>query len=80
MAGRPADKPFAGIIFDLNGAPLTMEEMKHHVHGRANRDIFTYVLGRAARPDFRGCTGDRSARRGSSSQCIAPLERPRQWM
>jgi HAD superfamily hydrolase (TIGR01509 family) len=32
----------------LRGAPLTMEEMKHYVHGRVNLDIFTYVLGRAA--------------------------------
>lgn len=30
----------------LRGTPLTLEEMKVVVHGRTNRDIFDYVLGR----------------------------------
>ncbi|CUS06133.1 conserved protein of unknown function [Candidatus Promineifilum breve] len=31
----------------LRGAPLSDEEMRREVHGRVNRDIFAYVLGRA---------------------------------
>lgn len=30
----------------LRGAPMTDAEMVHAVHGRVNRDIFEYVLGR----------------------------------
>lgn len=30
----------------LRGSPLTDREMIDHVHGRVNRDIFEYVLGR----------------------------------
>ncbi len=30
----------------LRGWPLTDDEMAHHVHGRVNQDIFSYVLGR----------------------------------
>lgn len=31
----------------LRGYPMTVEEMQLAVHGRVNRDIFEYVLGRA---------------------------------
>jgi beta-phosphoglucomutase-like phosphatase (HAD superfamily) len=34
----------------LRGAPLSDEEMKHQVHGRVNRDIFAYLLGRPPQP------------------------------
>ncbi len=30
----------------LRGRAMSDEEMRHHVHGRVNRDIFTYLLGR----------------------------------
>lgn len=30
----------------LRGAPLSDEEMRHHVHGRVNGDIFAYLLDR----------------------------------
>lgn len=35
----------------LRGHPMSMDEMKHAVHGRVNRDIFEYVLGRAIAED-----------------------------
>lgn len=35
----------------LRGYPLTMEEVKQFVHGRVNRDIFEYVLGRTLGDD-----------------------------
>lgn len=35
----------------LRGAPMTIEEMKHQVHGRVNLDIFSYVLGQAVTPE-----------------------------
>ncbi len=37
----------------LRGTPMTMEEMKIAVHGRTNRDIIEYVLGRAPDDDER---------------------------
>lgn len=35
----------------LRGAPMSAEEMRHHVHGRVNHDIFTYLLGRPLSDD-----------------------------
>lgn len=35
----------------LRGHPLSAAEMTHHVHGRVNRDIFDYVLGRPVTDD-----------------------------
>jgi HAD superfamily hydrolase (TIGR01509 family) len=35
----------------LRGYPMTLGEMKLAVHGRVNRDIFEYVLGRAVDED-----------------------------
>jgi HAD superfamily hydrolase (TIGR01509 family) len=35
----------------LRGYPMSLEEMQLAVHGRVNRDIFEYVLGRAVADD-----------------------------
>lgn len=35
----------------LRGRPLSPDEMTQHVHGRVNRDIFGYVLGRPVTDD-----------------------------
>ena len=35
----------------LRGAAMSDEEMRHYVHGRVNRDIFAYLLGRPLSDD-----------------------------
>ena len=35
----------------LRGRPMSDDEMKTEVHGRVNRDIFSYVLGREVADD-----------------------------
>lgn len=47
----------------MRGAPLSPDELRDHVHGRPNRDILTYLAGRALAADEAADLADAKERR-----------------
>ncbi len=40
------DEAWKNVSGDLRGIPFSEEEMQNNVHGKANKDVFSYVLGK----------------------------------
>jgi len=58
---------------ELRGKPLDDLEMRHHVHGRTNRDILEYIVGRGIAAEELAAMADRKEEL-YRDQCLAEKE------